>query len=211
MNSMENELAAQTVCTDIGGSEDEKVCKFIVRNLLEIEKIRKKDCVRRGKIEGRMKGYIQCTMLNLWSAMYRSHHCNKKNVVDSAYNKVKSTIQGPSSAVGCGECKFEQLEPMRVVGEFDMLIIILALLNADSQVMKLIREKQELQAGGNCNDEEEVLTKLRLPGHSGTDPREGRSAVGDNVLRDLVNKWTERNSGAMHGQLNVIMKKIYTA
>ncbi|CAA9988470.1 SICAvar, type I [Plasmodium knowlesi strain H] len=146
------------------GPEDKDVCTLILRSLYAINEDGKKRCTAKRKIEDEMKEYINCTMLNLWIAIYQSKHCNKKNVVQKAFDKMKeisgTLSRGSTSRGQCGQCNYMQLEPIKILGKVPMLNFIYDMMVEDRSVMTLIRRDQ---GQGGCNTEKKVLTDLQLP------------------------------------------------
>ncbi|ANQ07731.1 SICA-like antigen [Plasmodium coatneyi] len=146
MTKDDKEDIAEPACADTTvegkklAGEDVKVCIFILKNLLKIKDIKGNQC-NIEDADKEMKEYVYCTIINLWSTMYRMQHCNKENVVYEAYKLMKIMIAPFGGESQCEGCKYGQLEPMRVLGKADILQHINQTMNADAKIMKLINKE----------------------------------------------------------------------
>eukprot|EP00366_Plasmodium_knowlesi_P000775 XP_002258272.1 SICA antigen [Plasmodium knowlesi strain H] len=164
MNSTVNESTAEGMCANAGISEstEKEVCTFIVKNLLDIKGIRGHKCTE-GKIEDKMKEFVHCTILNLWSTLYLSNHCNNKNAVNGAYNIMNSRNKRYRGTSVCGRCELGFLEPMKVLkGTASVLGVIYQMMVKDKEVMRLIKGGGS-QAQGGCDEHKKILKGLGLP------------------------------------------------
>ncbi|ANQ06918.1 SICA antigen [Plasmodium coatneyi] len=144
-------------------TEDEKeVCEFIVKNLLKIRGSGGKECGK-GTANDLIEDYVYCAIMNLWSTMYLREHCNKKNVIHTIFDEMKSMgaeLKGHST---CNVCEYKELKAMKIMdGKRDVLTDIFGAIKGNTPIMQLINKKptQEKDCKGQKNDASELVATL---------------------------------------------------
>ncbi|ANQ10927.1 SICA antigen [Plasmodium coatneyi] len=153
MNEDNSSGLAQELCQTMkeqgqtGKEDEEKVCEFILKNLLKVEGIGAGQCEKGKNVDEEMKRYVECAVMKIWSTLYLRDHCDKGNVVWNAFGEMKRLNENFDAEGKCKKCDYsEVLEQMMVIKEIPMLAIILHMIQKNTEVMKLINSGKSKQA-----------------------------------------------------------------
>ncbi|ANQ08197.1 SICA antigen [Plasmodium coatneyi] len=117
--------------------EEEEECAYILSNLWEIGTVSRVQCGR-GMIDEDIKDYVRCAVMNMWSFLYHSAHCEAGRAIKAAFGAIKSMGEALSTGIKCTECEYGMLEPMVISGK-RTLNYIRGAMEQNTELMKLIK------------------------------------------------------------------------
>ncbi|ANQ07425.1 SICA antigen [Plasmodium coatneyi] len=142
---------------------EKEVCALILKNLLNIKTMSGAQCGI-GSADERMKEYVQCAILKMWSALYLTEHCHSWSAVESAFNAVKNLGILLGGGSECKECGYNSVMEHMEVGKMNILGVIRGAIEEEPKVMGLIKSTGEKK---DCKGQEDPLTKLGLQTNGG--------------------------------------------
>ncbi|ANQ10469.1 SICA antigen [Plasmodium coatneyi] len=154
MNSRENDQMGTTGCNMVYKDKTEitqwekDMCVYILGNLWKIKE--KKDGDEdRNEMNGKMREYVQCTIMNMWLFIYQNIYCEMTNVMRSAYEAMQNlnTIFDVGQRKEYIKCEYEEFTTMKVGGNN----ILEHIFNKTFTQGRLMGKIKEMNPGDYCD------------------------------------------------------------